>query len=88
MYINHTCSDDRKFFSRAQEPEKAMESVSVIPRIPASFVNSALGDFTILIETTKKYYALHAIAPVKVRAPKLGRKVAWPVTTDGLWIPN
>lgn len=64
------------FYFRAQEPEKAMENASVMRATVENFVNSALVDFTILIETTRKFFALPAIVPAKTCAHKLGRKVA------------
>lgn len=41
-----------------------------------NFVNNALVDFTILIETTRKCFALPAIVPAKTCAHKQDRKVA------------
>ncbi len=41
-----------------------------------NFVISALVDFTILIETTRKFFALSVIVPAKTCAHKPGRKVA------------
>jgi hypothetical protein len=65
-----------------------MENASVIRATVVNFVNSALVDFTILIEMTRKFFALLAIVRAKMCALKPGRKVAWLVMTDGSWIPN
>ena len=80
--------DENTFHFRALEPEKAMENVSVIQATVVNFVSSALVDFTILIETTRKFFALLAIVHAKMFAHKPGRKVAWLAMTDGSWIPN